>query len=623
MFDYYIRIQQIIKGEGEPRAKAEALYSVLTEIKNVCGGSLGLSPEGQFISTDSQNTKAGEIADHLKEAIIASDWGDIAKFKLQIIQYFYGNEELRIADIENLFNSAQLEDRGEEYNKTAVKKLYKNWVLQNKDAEIQWDKLLGDNFIDQSSGISSDTSNIKSSDGETVFVKNNNSNTYETGHLLTDQEVRMLTWSKIVKETNVTLKEAIKDHYVGIVGNQNLLQNPYAKQQYNDIMLEALANVKKSGKPSFISFANSGHWTTVSIVPNPSKKDEVAIVYLDSMNSGLLSDYAQVAHDLKTFIDDNKWLGVTLKPQDVFDLSIDQQVDQCCGLAAASNNASLVRFYNTLVNITGELHYLDLNVMLQAFKKTEASYLFKPPVDGKKYVEQFGQKEFDDLKSLVDHFQTIPAKSSDECDKLLTSFDELVNQQNNKQTKESNLAYSESLAIHYSELLKKQISKQIPEQMKEDTKIAIDLQFQDLNDKSFAKKLFIGELASEIGEKIGEKLFGENMSTSRVDDTKAIVAHLKDIILPSLSDKELQQSNECIEKIVGEVITSNALWQNHVNKDQRGLAQFYYDNATEFTKVGILSGGIQLNHVKLQTLDCSQINKVISSAISVNSLQIS
>jgi hypothetical protein len=31
-------------------------------------------------------------------------------------------------------------------------------------------------------------------------------------------------------------------------------------------------------------------------------------------------------------------------------------------------------------------------------------------------------------------------------------------------------------------------------------------------------------------------LFGENMSESRVEDTQAIVTHLKEIILPSLSD---------------------------------------------------------------------------------------
>jgi hypothetical protein len=65
------------------------------------------------------------------------------------------------------------------------------------------------------------------------------------------------------------------------------------------------------------------------------------------------------------------------------------------------------------------------------------------------------------------------------------------------------------------------------------------------------------------------------------------------------------------------VVISNALWQNVVQKDKQGLAQFYYDNATKYTTVGMLSGGIQLSHTKLNDMDASKINNIISSAISI------
>ena len=149
-----------------------------------------------------------------------------------------------------------------------------------------------------------------------------------------------------------------------------------------------------------------------------------------------------------------------------------------------------------------------------------------------------------------------------------------------KQIEES---YLQALTISYNKLLEEQNSKQI----QKDEEVAQDLHSQDAklidSDRLFAKNLVIDELAINIGEKIGKKLFGEDMSKSRVADTEAIVVHLKEIILPSLSDEELHQSNQYIQEILGEVITSNAPRQNLINKDRQGLAQFYYDNATEYT----------------------------------------
>ena len=190
MFDYYTKIQQIIRNKENSQAKAKAFYEILYEIKELCGVNLGLSSENQFISMDLQNTKAGEVAEHLREAIVASDFGgDINDYKSQIIRYLNNEKELEVKVLENIFDFDQLIDRGEEYDKIAEKKLYKNWVLENNVGGVQWDKLLGDNFIDQSGLISSDTRSIKVSENETVFVKKDN--IYDINHTLTDQEVKM------------------------------------------------------------------------------------------------------------------------------------------------------------------------------------------------------------------------------------------------------------------------------------------------------------------------------------------------------------------------------------------------------------------------------------------------
>jgi len=126
----------------------------------------------------------------LREAIIVLGEGNANDFKQKIILYFQNSMELETKELQNLFDFAQLVDRGEEYDEIVVNKLYKNWVLQNNTDAIQWDKLLGDNFIDQSDTISSDTRSINY-DNTTILGK---SNVYGINHTLTDQEVRMLTW---------------------------------------------------------------------------------------------------------------------------------------------------------------------------------------------------------------------------------------------------------------------------------------------------------------------------------------------------------------------------------------------------------------------------------------------
>jgi hypothetical protein len=152
----------------------------------------------------------------------------------------------------------------------------------------------------------------------------------------------------------------------------------------------------------------------------------------------------------------------------VLELSRKQQVSQCCGLAAAMNNASLAKFPDTLVNISALMpdDKIDLNVMLQVFKEVESNYLFKPEIlpesanfseikSRNEYVRQFGQEEFDNLKSLVEHFQGKPAQSNSERYALLDSFDDKLKKQNDLEQTDRKLEYIMILYDHYNTLMDK------------------------------------------------------------------------------------------------------------------------------------------------------------------------
>jgi uncharacterized protein YjbI with pentapeptide repeats len=132
----------------------------------------------------------------------------------------------------------------------------------------------------------------------------------------------------------------------------------------------------------------------------------------------------------------------------------------------------------------------------------------------------------------------------------------------------------------------------------------------------------IEELAEKIGNKLGEKLFGENASSSRKQDIQKIINTLNKVILPSaidgLSDGQekenfLKLTDQAIDELVGNYKTSgvvndksNGNWSQKI-AEQPSLSQIFYDNSS-YTTVGMLSGGIQINDRKLA--DQSFLNKI-------------
>ena len=115
----------------------------------------------------------------------------------------------------------------------------------------------------------------------------------------------------------------------------------------------------------------------------------------------------------------------------------------------------------------------------------------------------------------------------------------------------------------------------------------------------------IEELAKKIGNKLGEKLFGDSASSSRKEDVKKIINTLNKVVIPSvissLSDEQqkenfLKANDETISSLVGN-FTPSGIWGKKII-EPISLAQIFYDNSS-YTKVGLISGGIQINDSKL------------------------
>ena len=125
----------------------------------------------------------------------------------------------------------------------------------------------------------------------------------------------------------------------------------------------------------------------------------------------------------------------------------------------------------------------------------------------------------------------------------------------------------------------------------------------------------IKKLSEAVGEKIGEKLFGDSMSGSREADTQKIITYLNDQIFPrilcELSEEEKKALldtidfnpsalGELVDKLVGDFNKVNILGMSRVNENS--LSQIFY-NSTSYTKLGNVAGGIQLNTTKLKSQD--------------------
>ena len=104
-------------------------------------------------------------------------------------------------------------------------------------------------------------------------------------------------------------------------------------------------------------------------------------------------------------------------------------------------------------------------------------------------------------------------------------------------------------------------------------------------------------------QELGEKLFGEDASSSRKSDILKIINTLNKVVLPSVIDalgdekeKFLKATDQTINSLVGDCKPSG-IWGKKVT-EPISLSQIFYDNSS-YTTVGMLSGGIQINDSKL------------------------
>jgi hypothetical protein len=113
--------------------------------------------------------------------------------------------------------------------------------------------------------------------------------------------------------------------------------------------------------------------------------------------------------------------------------------------------------------------------------------------------------------------------------------------------------------------------------------------------------LMTRQVVETLGQAIAERLFTRNMSAARAKDAEKIKQHLATKILPKLLGKD----PDCLKgfdkidlsEIVGDIVHHDT------------IAQIYY-NTTNYTVLGLVSGGIQLDEKKLAAATSKIIEKL-------------
>lgn len=124
------------------------------------------------------------------------------------------------------------------------------------------------------------------------------------------------------------------------------------------------------------------------------------------------------------------------------------------------------------------------------------------------------------------------------------------------------------------------------------------------------EKLIIRQIAEVLGQEIADKLFTQDMSAARREDAEKIKQHLLIKVFPEL----LKKDQNCLKNfdfqktsdIIGDLYKIGQ--RKTVNRGT--LLQLYYDSATSYTAIGLLSGGVQLDESKLNTATNYIVNQL-------------
>ncbi|CAL7963665.1 hypothetical protein MIDIC_70047 [Alphaproteobacteria bacterium] len=283
------------------------------------------------------------------------------------------------------------------------------FLLKDQSMQIDWEQLLPDSFRKPQDTISSALKDIAGLEKRKLK---------EAGlpldavwqyadYLLADNEVRMIAWQRIAEELHLPLEQIVRDYYIDTVANANL-KYPDGITFVTQRVVEALANIRVSRKPSFLAVNTGEHWIMVGIVPDPKDVAKISLVLMDSQLPlhffASAQERQRAVIDFTTTVIKNNNLGTQIHT--IQDLSVRQQVSQCCGLAAAENIASIAKFYTETVGRDASFNPDTSWTSFQEGSVNSLYILFSPWVDNDDnkaldYVKKRGKQAFDFLSSAM------------------------------------------------------------------------------------------------------------------------------------------------------------------------------------------------------------------------------
>ncbi|MFN7038250.1 MAG: hypothetical protein ACK4OM_01585 [Alphaproteobacteria bacterium] len=157
------------------------------------------------------------------------------------------------------------------------------------------------------------------------------------------------------------------------------------KTYYGKQIKALIENTKKNATPSFLTIDGDNHFILIALVPKLGNSNEFNFVYMNSIeksSEGCGATGREFFELLKFYIVSNKEkFGTETNYEDFLDLSVEQQIDNCCGLSVASNIASIASHHaqeKYIINLKENLF------ILQGSNKDELS------ADKRKYYSKLG-----------------------------------------------------------------------------------------------------------------------------------------------------------------------------------------------------------------------------------------
>ncbi len=142
--------------------------------------------------------------------------------------------------------------------------------------------------------------------------------TYNTGYMLSHEQIQAAALLKISEKQNISLKEAAKQHYIdgiSVAGADFSADKSLIDAYFGETIDNAVKSAQSSGKPAFFSVDADNHFVMVALVPN-SDTGKLSVLYLNSITESTLN------HDAakKEFIDALKGKEFGLNEKDILSL---------------------------------------------------------------------------------------------------------------------------------------------------------------------------------------------------------------------------------------------------------------------------------------------------------------